>query len=286
MSGDEASRVEPQAGEFENECFFITQIGHAGSDERQLSDDVRDAIVRPSASELGLVAVRADEIEEGGHITLQVLQHCTTAKVAVADLTGRNLNVYYEIGIRHALRQPIVLIAEEAERGQLPFDLLQQRTIFYTNDLRGATECRKGVTEQLRLALSGHVDSPVQAAANLTVFQKGDLTERTLADLVTKVEELLARAEPRPMSGDRPLDLGGLRFLAEHTMELVSLVAPQGDVTVNGELARLLDAVSYLLGDVDRGLARHLSEAKEALRPHAGDSQTNSEAPQAVAPDD
>lgn len=178
--------------DFEAECFFITPIGTEGSTERKRADGLLDAVVKPSADELGLTAIRADRIEEGGHITLQVLEHCANAKTAVADLTGRNLNVYYEVGIRHALRQPVVLLADESERGHLPFDLLQQRTIFYTNDMVGAAACRTSLTEQLRRALGGHVDSPVQAAANLHAFQQGDAVERTLAELITKVEELPA----------------------------------------------------------------------------------------------
>jgi hypothetical protein len=153
--------------DFERECFFITPIGDPDTEVRKRADGVRDAVVRPSAAEVEMGVVRADEIAEGGHITLQVLEHCAHAEVAVADLTGGNLNVYYEVGIRHALSRPVVLIADDSERERLPFDLLQQRTIFYTDDLAGAAKCRDKVTEQLRRAVAGHVDSPVKVAANL-----------------------------------------------------------------------------------------------------------------------
>lgn len=196
VDGNAHRPTEPLDVDFETECFFITPIGKEDSDERKRADGLLSAVIEPSAAELGLTAIRADKIEEGGHITLQVLEHCASAKTAAADLTGGNLNVYYEVGIRHALRQPVVLLAGEEERGRLPFDLLQQRTIFYSNDMAGAAAARMAVTEQLRPALGGHVDSPVQAAANLQRFQQGDATERALAELVTKIEEL-----PRQLTG-------------------------------------------------------------------------------------
>jgi hypothetical protein len=181
----------------ESECFFITPIGKDDSPERKRSDGVLHAVIEPAASRHGLVAIRADKITEGGHITLQVLEHCVTAKVAVADLTGGNLNVYYEVGIRHAFRQPVVLIADASESGKLPFDLLQQRTIFYTNDFGGAATALQAVSDQLGRALEGHIDSPVQAAATLRGLEGGDAVQQTLAQLVTEVNDLSAHVRSR-----------------------------------------------------------------------------------------
>jgi hypothetical protein len=199
--------ADPSRTLFDRECFFITPLGQEGSAERKRADGLLKAVVAPCASALGLTPVRADRIDEGGHITLQVLEHCANAKAAVADLTGGNLNVYYEVGIRHALRQPVVLLADDSERGKLPFDLLQQRTIFYTNDMAGAAACQESVTEQLRRAIDGHVDSPVQAAINLRALQQGTDVERTLADLVTKVAEIAAALGP-PSPPSLPMNVG------------------------------------------------------------------------------
>jgi DNA-binding XRE family transcriptional regulator len=198
--------AEPAASEFDSECFFITPIGAAGSAERKRADDTLLAIVEPSASAVGLTCVRADRIEQSGHITLQVLEHCISAKVAVADLTGGNLNVYYEVGIRHALRRPLVLIADDSAREQLPFDLLQQRTVFYTDTLEGAVSARDAVTQQFVRALAGNVDSPVQAAANLHGLQQGDEVQQTLAQLVSQITELPAVLRRSAPAGSLPLD--------------------------------------------------------------------------------
>lgn len=107
----------------DQECFVIAPIGDEGSEERRRSDGILNYIVRPAAEELGLTAVRADEIARPGSITLQVIEHVLEAQAVVADLTEHNPNVFYELGIRHTARKPTVLIAEEGER--LPFDVGQ-----------------------------------------------------------------------------------------------------------------------------------------------------------------
>jgi hypothetical protein len=76
----EAPVTEQEQTDFEHECFFISPIGKEGSDERKRSDGVLEAVVKPAAGEFGLTALRADHITEGGHVTLQVLEHCSNAK--------------------------------------------------------------------------------------------------------------------------------------------------------------------------------------------------------------
>jgi hypothetical protein len=175
--------------ELENECFFIAPIGEVGSSERKRSDDVLDFIVARAANEVGLQAVRGDQLAEPGQITHQVIQHVLGAKAAVADLTGRNPNVYYELVIRHTARLPTVLIAEEGE--QLPFDVAPMRTIFFgATDLRSADRCRVEIIQHLRGALEGAVDSPITASIDLQRLQAGSAAERNVADLVTGFSHL------------------------------------------------------------------------------------------------
>ena len=68
------------------ECFFIAPIGADGSSERERSDGILEFIVGAAAQELGLTAVRADQLAEPGQITLQVIDHILGARAAVADV--------------------------------------------------------------------------------------------------------------------------------------------------------------------------------------------------------
>jgi hypothetical protein len=62
------------------------------------------SIVAPAAEACGYDTIRADQIAKPGIITSQVIQHLLDDPLVVADLTGWNPNVFYELAIRHAIR--------------------------------------------------------------------------------------------------------------------------------------------------------------------------------------
>lgn len=74
--------------------------------------DYYSKIYRPAIEKAGLVPVRADaEIFGTGKIIDQIWSGIRAAKVLVAELTSRNPNVFYELGLAHALEKPVVLIS-------------------------------------------------------------------------------------------------------------------------------------------------------------------------------
>ncbi len=174
----------------DEECFFIAPIGSDGSPERNRSDGVLEFIVGRAATELGLTAVRADQIAEPGQITLQVIDHVLGARAAVADLTGLNPNVFYELAVRHTARLPVALIVEKGS--PLPFDIAPMRTIFFDyTDLRSADQCRRDIVAHLRNAMeAGAVDSPIATSIDVRSLAGGSAVERSVAEMVTTVEEV------------------------------------------------------------------------------------------------
>src|SRR6185437_7434531 len=155
----------------------ISPIGAEGSPERERSDGVLQFIIAKAAEELGLTAVRGDQLAEPGQITLQVIDHILGARAAVADLTGLNPNVFYELAVRHTARLPVALIAEKG--CSLPFDIAQMRTIFFDHtDLQSADECRQAIVAHLTEALKGAVDSPIATSIDVQSLQSGSVVER------------------------------------------------------------------------------------------------------------
>src|SRR4051812_30411064 len=96
-------------------CFVISPIGDIDSDIRKRSDQVLKHVIQPAVTSCGYVATRADQISEPGMITSQVIQHIANDSMVIADLTGRNPNVFYELAIRHALRKPYLQLIENGE---------------------------------------------------------------------------------------------------------------------------------------------------------------------------
>lgn len=121
-------------GDWQKICFYITPIGAEDSEERKHSDLFMSSLVQPALDELGLTVVRADKIGDPGMITSQVLEYLKRSRLAIADLSYLNPNVFYEVALRHALRLPVVQLIRKADR--LPFDVNQSRTlVFDTSDI-------------------------------------------------------------------------------------------------------------------------------------------------------
>jgi hypothetical protein len=112
------------------------------------------AIYEPAIIKAGLKPVRADdEIFGPGKIIDQIYRGISDAKVLVAELTTKNPNVFYELGLAHALKKPVVLVSATAEDN--PFDIRHIRVIFYdTSDPFWGTKLIDKVAENILSALA------------------------------------------------------------------------------------------------------------------------------------
>lgn len=98
------------------------------------TDEMLDVFIlgiRWVASQLDMVAERADDLEHNGEIIDEVRQAIKTCNVVVADTSGGNPNVCYEVGYAHALEKPTILICRKGE--ELPFDLQGTNHLIYPN---------------------------------------------------------------------------------------------------------------------------------------------------------
>jgi hypothetical protein len=81
------------------------------------------------AKKIGATISRADDFFAANSIISDVWNAINRAKVIIADCTGRNPNVFYELGIAHTLGKPVILIAQSKD--DIPFDVTYLRTILY-----------------------------------------------------------------------------------------------------------------------------------------------------------
>jgi tetratricopeptide (TPR) repeat protein len=128
-------------------------------------DAVYAEVIAPAISGAGLDPLRADEERDGGFIHKLMFERLLLCQYAVADLTLANANVFYELGIRHAVRPFSTLLVYSPGAQRLPFDVAPLRAMPYAVDaaghVRDADDVREGIRTRLENARDSATDSPL-----------------------------------------------------------------------------------------------------------------------------
>ncbi len=104
--------------------------------------------IKPTVESLGLKCVRADEIFSPTSVLEDIWTHILKSKVIIADVTGKNPNVFYEMGIAHTIGRPVIIITQNKE--DVPFDIAQYRYFLYSDDKKGWEKLRENISLALR----------------------------------------------------------------------------------------------------------------------------------------
>jgi hypothetical protein len=199
------SNKEPPAPKRKN-CFFVTPIGDENSATRRSTDGLIKAALRPILRELDVEFHVAHEISTSGSITRQVIEHLLGDELVIANLTELNPNVMYELAVRHCVGKPVVVLAKIGTR--LPFDVSDERTIFFADDMAGVEELKPRLKTHVEAALTEkEPDNPVYRVTKGQVMREAtasDPMKYMLArfdDLERNVETMLISRRayyPRP----------------------------------------------------------------------------------------
>src|SRR5687768_10952777 len=184
-------------------------------------DAVYRDLIAPAVRDAGLEPLRADEEMAGGIIHKPMFERLILCEYAVADLTTANANVFYELGLRHAVRPASTMLLFGKDAGQLPFDVVPLRGIPYEIGVDGKPEnvaaARAALTERLNEAREQVADSPVyQLVDGFPDIQrlKTDLF-RNRVEYSEHGKKSLAQARKRGLDGVRAVerDLGAIADL-------------------------------------------------------------------------
>jgi tetratricopeptide (TPR) repeat protein len=192
--------------------FGVKPDGQGGSVD---FDAVYNELLAPAIRAAGLEPLRADQEVVGGLIHKPMYERLILADYAIADLTTANANVFYEVGVRHAVR-PYSTVLVSADVKRVPFDLAPDRVLPYHLDPAGRPADpdgdRAAVVKALEAARASDTDSPV--------FQLiGDLPRPEIDRLKTDVfreqaaysaeaKEKLARARAQDAEAVRAVEQG------------------------------------------------------------------------------
>jgi tetratricopeptide (TPR) repeat protein len=150
-------------------CFVVMGFGiktdYATGRKLDLNKSYR-LLIKPVVEEKGLTCIRADEIRHSGTIDVPMYQELLNADVVIADLSTANVNAFYELGIRHALRPHTTIVISE-DKMAYPFDLNHIKITSYTHlgegiEYEEVERFRKVLGETLQAVLDRkEPDSPV-----------------------------------------------------------------------------------------------------------------------------
>ncbi len=98
--------------EDQKECFVIMPISDAEGYDKGHFTRVYYDIIEPAVESAGHKPIRADEVVSSNLIQLDIVERLIYAPLAICDISSRNPNVFYELGIRHAFNKPVVLMKD------------------------------------------------------------------------------------------------------------------------------------------------------------------------------
>lgn len=163
-------------------CFVIMPFG-------SYFDSYYIDIYKKAILNVGLVPNRADDLYRSSTIVQDIWNFTKEAKVILADLTGKNPNVFYELGLAHALVKPAILITNTIE--DVPFDLRALRIITFDKNLPNWGNILK---EKIESSLKETLESPINSVlptfidSNDLQKNKISISERDFFDLKQEIK--------------------------------------------------------------------------------------------------
>lgn len=172
-------------------CFVLMPFGG-------WFDQYYELVFRPAIEATGLAPKRADDIYRPGTIVNDIWAFTKAAKLLLADLTDRNPNVFYELGLAHALAKPVILVTDSID--EVPFDLRALRVIEYDkNDPTWGEVLRDKITKAIHQVVEAPLEAVLPAFLRVEERAKrGTVTEQEKGLLELRRDIDLLRREIQP----------------------------------------------------------------------------------------
>lgn len=115
-------------------CFVIMPISDVEGYDAGHFDRVYDHLIKPACEKAGFSPIRADKNNKANFIVVDILKQIISSDMAICDLSARNSNVFFELGLRQAFNLKTVLIKDS--KTPRSFDISGLRSIDYSETLR------------------------------------------------------------------------------------------------------------------------------------------------------
>jgi hypothetical protein len=188
------SDTSPNDGEVQTvdrRCFVVSAFGSNQEEQRRHKQVLRHLVQKVLGDRFRVI--RADEIDDEGLITNQIIEHLIDDDLVVADLTALNPNVFYEVAVRHAARKPIVHLITKGQ--EIPFDIANMRAVPYALDDPDALEAAQADLDRKVKAIEENdwkaAPNPISAARDIWILQESEQPEiREAGEMLAAMGEL------------------------------------------------------------------------------------------------
>lgn len=129
--------------------------------------EIYTEIYKPACERNNLACWRVDELTRPGSITRDIIDGILDADVIIADLTSRNPNVFYELGIAHSIGNKTLMTCQDIK--DVPFDIANYRIILYEHTLNGCKELASTLDSAIKelLRSPGTTNNPFQEVVSM-----------------------------------------------------------------------------------------------------------------------
>lgn len=112
---------------------------------------VYDLLIKPACLQVQLTVERADDLFSTNVVIQEIWAKICAARLVVADCTTQNPNVFYEVGLAHAIGKPVLFLAQAG--ASIPFDVAHVRSFLYDLTALGSAQVTAGLSKSLQSAV-------------------------------------------------------------------------------------------------------------------------------------
>jgi hypothetical protein len=164
----------------EDICFVMMPFGEP-------FDEYYIEIYKSAIEESGFKPKRADSLFRPTPIIRDIWEYINYSKILIADITGLNPNVMYELGLAHAITKPVIIVSDSIEN--VPFDLRYLRILIYNSK---KPNWAKDLKTKIKNSISEIIESPTDSilSAFLDIKPKIKKTDEISAELI-EIKQLI-----------------------------------------------------------------------------------------------
>lgn len=131
----------------DKKCFVLMPFNNDYNLQEIYQDSVKKIV-----ESLGITCQRADDIYETKPIIETIWEQINKATFIIADLTNKNANVFYELGVAHTVGKEVILLSQNID--DVPFDLRHLKIILYETTPRGVTNLEKQLESMIQSVIA------------------------------------------------------------------------------------------------------------------------------------